>query len=104
MNNAFPRTATPRLFDPQHAFWSGGVLYRYIQNGRPVFASSASTSFGRWVTYIIPSTTSGVDCHAPSTFPWNTHFCSRFATLPGVICRSGLCRLPEYPPEYVNQF
>ena len=28
MNTRSPRIATPRLFDPQHARWSGGVGYR----------------------------------------------------------------------------
>jgi hypothetical protein len=57
---------------------------------RPVFASSAITSFGRCVRYMMPSTTSGVDCHAPSTWPCSTHWCSRFFTFCGVICFSGV--------------
>ena len=84
--------ATPRLLEPQHTRASGDTVYRYCQNTRPVLASSASTSFGRCVTYMIPLTTSGVDCHAPNTWSGRIHLSSRFFALPGSICFSRLWR------------
>jgi len=90
MNSVSPTTATPRLFDPQQTRASGEGVCRYNQNTRPVFASTASTSFGRCVTYMTPSTTSGDDCHAPNTWLGRIHFISRFFTLVRSSCFSGL--------------
>jgi hypothetical protein len=57
---------------------------------RPVFASSATTSFGRWVRYMIPLSTIGEASHDPATCAWNSHCISRFLTLVGSIWRSWL--------------
>ena len=40
--------------------------------------------------YMIPSTTMGLDCHAPKTSSCSTHFDSSFVTFAGVISVSGL--------------
>ncbi len=48
------------------------------------------TSLGRWVTYITPSTTSGLDCHTPTTWFCSTHCSCSFLTFFGVIWVSGL--------------
>src|SRR5262245_47400711 len=62
------------------------------------------TSLGRWVTYMMPSTTTGFDCQAPRTWLCRTHLDSRFVTLAGVICVSALYRWLSYVPLYVSQF
>ena len=36
----------------------------------PFSRRRAITSFGRWVTYMMPSTTIGLDCQAPNTSSW----------------------------------
>ena len=56
-------------------------------------------SFGGSVTYITPSTTSGVDSSFSVESVWNTHFISRSPALAGVICFSELCRQPFRFPE-----
>ena len=92
MNSVLPRIARPRLTRPQHRRASGDGMYGYTQNTRPVAASSATTSFGACTVYMTPSTTSGVASNFSSERAWNTHCSSRFFTLSGVICVSGLCR------------
>ncbi len=61
-------------------------------------------SFGGWVMYITPSTTSGEDSSFSVESAWNTHFISRCFAFADVIWVSGLCRHPLYPPEYISQF
>ena len=41
-------------------------------------------SLGAWVTYITPSTTSGVAEKLCSDWAWKIHFCSRVVTFEGV--------------------
>ena len=47
-------------------------------------------SFGACTVYRMPSTTSAVAWKRSSERAWNTHCSSRFLTLAGVICVSGL--------------
>ena len=67
-------------------------MYGYTQNTRPVAASSATMSLGGWTVYITPSTTSGVASNFSSERAWKIHCSSRFFTLSGAICVSGLWR------------
>ena len=60
MNSRSSWIATPRFKRPQHGRACGDGLYEYVQNGRPVTASSAMMSFGGWTIYMMPSTTTGV--------------------------------------------
>ena len=49
-------------------------------------------SLGGWTVYMTPSTTSGVASNFSSERAWKIHCSSRFFTLSGVICVSGLWR------------
>ena len=79
---------------PQQTRASGEMAAEYIQNIRPVAASRATTWFGGRTVYITPSTTSGVASNfslaSAGARVWKTHCSSRFLTLAGVICVSGL--------------
>ena len=61
MNNVSPRIATPRFTRPQHGLADRDGTCSKTQKMRPVLASRATTSFGAWVTYMIPSMTNGVE-------------------------------------------
>ena len=77
MNSVSPRIASPRLMRPQHTRASGDRRGEYIQNSRPLAASSATTWFGASTVYITPSTTSGVASNfsagSAGARVWNTH-------------------------------
>ena len=99
MNKVSPRMPTPRLIRPQHGLASADGAYSWTQNTRPDRASSATTSLGAWLTYMMPSTTSGVAVKFSSDCAWKTHFSSRSPTFDGVIRSSRLWRVLAYDPE-----
>src|SRR5260370_16273771 len=55
------------------------------------------------VTYMTPSTTTGVTCKCLELEMGNIHFGARWATLAVVISRRPLCRLPLSLPLYLGQ-
>src|SRR5690242_17041094 len=60
MNNVLPRMGRPRFTLPQHRRADGDGWYGVDQISRPLTASTAMTSLGGCVKYIMPSATSGV--------------------------------------------
>jgi len=67
------------------------------QISRPLPASSATHWLGA-VTYMIPSTTTGVVCSTPASGSWNIHRGASRATDARSICVSVVWRLPPVPP------
>ena len=98
MNTRSPATAAPRLAPPPATPLVRGRLK--CQICRPLPASSAKHSFGA-VTYMMPSTTTGVPCSEPASGTVNIHCGASRATVvlsiwsawcsgcrPGRRCRS----------------
>ncbi len=91
MNSVLPRIARPRFTRPQQVR-AGDGWCEYVQNRRPVAASSATTSFGACTVYITPFTTSGVASNFSSERACHTHFSCSFDAFFALICASGLWR------------